>query len=197
MTSSWTSANVWSSSSAAPASTTSGSSGSPPGADERPVAERGPQPLAAGRDELAQRVERLDERRVDRRPTVDLGVEEREDRASTRSTDPLRGSPARVRPGEASGRALRRRLASEAADAVDATGRRDDGSAIGGGRVPRRRVAGSPRWLGPAAADLADAADSPVVIEQQVRAATATPSCTTSSSDRSGPRVRRPRGAAD
>ena len=49
------------------------------GADERAVAERGPQPLAAREHEIAQRAERRLEARVDGRPARDLGREHRVD----------------------------------------------------------------------------------------------------------------------
>ena len=48
-------------------------------ADERPVAERGPEPLAARADEIAQRRERLRHLGRDRGPAQDLAVEHRED----------------------------------------------------------------------------------------------------------------------
>ena len=79
MMSSCTSANVCTSSSAAAASITAGSSSVAARADERARAERGAQTLAAGRDELAQRVERIAERGVDLDPALLLGGEQRVD----------------------------------------------------------------------------------------------------------------------
>jgi hypothetical protein len=43
---------------------------------ERPVAERRPQPLPPGVDEMTRRAQRLDDRRVDRLPARDLAVEQ-------------------------------------------------------------------------------------------------------------------------
>ena len=76
MMSSWMRAKVWSSSRAAPASTTIRSSGSPPAPDEGPVAERRPQPLAPGQHQLPQGLEGLDQLGVDRRPPGQLLVED-------------------------------------------------------------------------------------------------------------------------
>ena len=79
MMSSCTSANVCTSSSAAAASTTALVVERAARADERARAERGAQSLAARGDEVAQRVERIAERRVDFDPALLLGREQRVD----------------------------------------------------------------------------------------------------------------------
>ena len=75
MTSSWTSANAWSSSKAAPASATSGLGGVAAGADERPVAERRTEPFAAGEQEIAERPQRGDQGGIEPLPPGQLAVE--------------------------------------------------------------------------------------------------------------------------
>ena len=79
ITSSCTSANVWSSSRAAPTSTTTAVIGIAAGSHERPVAERGPQSLPTGAHEVAQRRERLADFGRHGGPAQDLGVEHRQD----------------------------------------------------------------------------------------------------------------------
>ena len=77
MTSSCTSANVCSSSNAAPASMTTGRRrGRRPAPTKRPVAERRPQPLAAGADEVEQGSQRRLEVGVDPGPAVELPVDQ-------------------------------------------------------------------------------------------------------------------------
>ena len=76
MMSSWMRAKVWRSSRAAPASTTIRSVGVAAGADERPVAERRPEPLAPGQHQLPEGLEGLDQLGVDRRPAGQLLVED-------------------------------------------------------------------------------------------------------------------------
>jgi len=68
--------------------------GASAGADICPVAERRPEPLAAGQHEIAQRGEGLGQVRVDRRPPLQLAVEEAGDTA----LDPHRNA------GQAGGR---------------------------------------------------------------------------------------------
>ena len=70
MTSSCTRAKVWRSSSAAPRSTAPRVVGVAAGADERPVEERGPEPLAAGEHERAERRQRRRAGRRRRGPTA-------------------------------------------------------------------------------------------------------------------------------
>ena len=80
---------------AAPASTHGVARRVAAGSDEGPVAERGAEPLAAGRDELAQRAQRGVEVRVDGAPALDLRSSSAVMRASTRSPTSARhaGAP--------------------------------------------------------------------------------------------------------
>ena len=72
ITSSWNSANACISSNAAPASTTASAVGVAARADAAPVAERRPQPLAAGEDQALDLVHRRGEVLVERRPPLPL-----------------------------------------------------------------------------------------------------------------------------
>ena len=93
ITSSWNRAKACISSSAAPASTTTPVvAGSPPAADAAPVAERRPEPLAAGEHEPLDLPDRLVEVGVERGPAGSLGGEQLGDalldaRAAMRASD--------------------------------------------------------------------------------------------------------------
>ena len=95
ITSSCTSAHVCTISIAAQTSTTTVVERVAACADERPEAERGPEPLAARRHEVAEGDERLLEVGVDRAPALDLGVEQGERRARFGAASPRRSDEAR------------------------------------------------------------------------------------------------------
>ena len=111
-------------------------------ADERAVAERGPQALAARADEQPQLVERFDQRGLDRGPARDLGVEEPEDpRFDLVGDAHERGGERRFAPIHV------RRLSTTSAGQSPRSGRRWIVS--GRARVPERRVARGVGRVGP------------------------------------------------